>query len=234
MKKGSNIGYIIFVVMIGLLVLYALRQRQNPDRNLTYTVVDEVLSDNPGRTLIKKYIVVSGIPTEAELEFKLNNVYQAILADAKDGRYYRRPEVFIGIYGTKDAAQAGNLWIGVLDTSPFDYTPVVSISESRLAALSQAPEERFGFSEQRRKELFHALTSAEDRADCVSFEQIPDWHSQRRINLENKLEQQYLAEVAQLYDLTLEDLVEPPEELFLKLTVEASDKGWPPPPYPCE
>ena len=208
------------------------QERQNPERNLTYTVVDEVFSDKPFRTLIKKYIVVSGIPTETEVESKLNDTYQAILADFKDGRYYHEvPDVFIGIYGTKEQAQAGNLWIGLLTYTPlYDETPVVLISESRLAALSQASEERFGFSEQRRKELFRALTSAEDRSECISFEQIPDWHSQRRVDLEEKLEQQYMTEVAQLYNLTIEEL----DELFLKVTVEALDKGWAPPPYPCE
>ena len=56
----------------------------------------------------------------------------------------------------------------------------------------------------------------------------------RQLDLQEKLTQQYLAEVAQLYDLTIEELMEPPEELALKLTVEAYDKGWAPPPYPCE
>lgn len=247
-KQGQQygIGYVIFVVMIVLLVLYALRHR---DR-ITYTVVEEVFSDKPFRTLIKKYIVVSGIPTEAELESKLNDTYQAILADAKTRLYYHEvPDVFISIYGTEEQAQAGNLWIGMLAKTALDKTIDLRINESRLAALSRAPEERFGLSEQRRKELFRAIASAEYRAECIALERIPYWHSQgpnqpkrmitkqelhRQFDLQEKLTQQYLAEVAQLYDLTIEDLMEPPEELALKLTVEANDKGWPPPPYPCE
>ena len=154
------------------------------DQTLTYTVVDEVFSDKPFRTLIKKYIVVSGIPTEAELESKLNDTYQAILADAKGGHYYHEvPDVFIYIYGTEEQAQAGNLWIGMLAKTALDKTLDVRINESRLAALSQAPEERFGLSEQRRKQLFRAIVSAEDRAECIALERIPNLTEQELLRV---------------------------------------------------
>ena len=247
-EKQYRTGYVIFLIMICFVVAYALqsRNRMSTAPRATYTTVNEVLSDKPFRTLIKKYIVVSGIPSKTELESKLNDTYQAILADARGGHYYHEvPDVFIGIYGTKEQAEAGNLWIGMLGKSVLEKTLDIRINETRLAALSQKPEGRFGLSEQRREDLFRAIASAQDRAECIALERFPSWQSAGpnqpermiteqgilvRLDLQQELEKQYMVEVAQLYDLTMERL----KQLGPEINMEAYEKGWVPPPYPCE
>ena len=244
MKKKSTIGYIILGIIIGQIILYIVRHRYTPvppsqhsQRNLTYTVVDEVFEDKPFMTLIKKYVVVSGgVPTEAQLKWKLNSILQAILRDAKDGRYYNEvPHTFIGIYGTEAQAQAGNLWLGMIGTgSPLD-TGMPIISEARLAALSQATEERFGLSEQKRKDIFRAVESALFRAECEAVERIPSWLSRSRMNtrenivkqlsLQGELSHKYEADIRRTHDISEDELT--------SIVLEAAQKGWPPPPPPA-
>ena len=65
-EKRYGIGHVIFLIVICFVVVYALQSwNQMPTApKATYTTINEVLSDKPFRTLIKKHIVVSGIPSK--------------------------------------------------------------------------------------------------------------------------------------------------------------------------
>lgn len=245
----------VFLVIVGLFLGYVLSsqlsddrekiaqptmpnqlKRQIHDRNLAYTVVDETLSDKPFRTLITKSVVVSGIPTEAELESKLNDTYQAILAAAKGAHYYHEvPDVFIYIYGTEEQAQAGNLWLGMLAKTALDKTVDLRISESRLAALSKTPVQRFGLSLQERQTVFREFFAAEYKADCIALERHPMWIQpgvvpnteeglQKQANLLYELKEKFRAEIRNNYNLTVDQLQE--------LILEGGQDGWVGPPLP--
>ncbi len=132
---------------IAVLVLFALGQTTALAARVTYTVVDEKIYDKPIKTQIEQHIVVSGVPTKAELEAEILKRYRA--ATARRGFRYYNPatNIYIYVYGTEQQARAGQgLWIGML-AKGFSDKGVGLINEERLAALSQAPEERFGLSD---------------------------------------------------------------------------------------
>ena len=190
---------------------------------VTYTVVDEKIYDKPIKTQIVQHIVVSGVPTKAELETEILKRYRA--ARARRGFRYYNPatNIFIYIYGTEQQARAGQgLWIGMIAKGFSDKgEPRVLINEERLAALSQAPEVRFGLSEQRRKQVFRETAAAEDRATRDARARVPDSQIMRQIDLDRELAEKYKAKVAQQYGLNNDQL--------LKITVEGVKKGWPAP-----
>jgi hypothetical protein len=183
-------------------------------------VVNEAIYDLPIKTQIEQHIVVFGVPTEAELRLEILKRYRS--AKARRGfRYHNRAtNIYIYIYATKkQAAAEGGRWIGMIAMGPSDKAePRVVINQTRLAALSQKPEGRFGLSEQERKKVFRRIAAAEDRATREAMARFPDSQVMKQINLESKLQEKYRAEIAGKYSLT--------EDQLLKISVEGVRKGW--------
>lgn len=190
-------------------------------RDLTYTLLNEEIYDKPIKTQIEQHIVVSGVPSKRNLEAEILKRYRAALN--RRGFRYHNPatNIYIYVYGSEEQARAGQgLWIGMLAKSFSDKdVPQVLVNEERLAALSSAPEQRFGLSEAERKEVFREVAAAEDRATREAMALVPDSDIMKQIELERKLTQKYKAEVARKYGLT--------EDHLLKISVEGVKKGWP-------
>ena len=191
--------------------------------DVSYTIVDENIYDKPIKTQIEQNFVVSGVPTKHELEAEILKRYRATLA--RRGFRYHNPatNIYIYVYGTVQQARAGQgLWIGMISKGFSDKEePRVLIDEERLAGLSKAPEERFGLSELKRKQVFREIAASEDRATRDAMARFPDSQFMKQIDLERKLGEKYKAAVAQKYGLTNDQL--------LKITVEGVKKGWPAP-----
>jgi hypothetical protein len=191
--------------------------------NVSYTVVDENIYDKPIKTQIEQHIVVSGIPTKMELEAEILKRYRAALA--RRGFRYHNPatNIYIYVYGSEEQARAGQgLWVGMLAKSYSDKgTPEVLVNEERLAALSATPEERFGLSEGKRKQVFRELAAAEDRATREAEARVPHTEVMKQIELNNELTEKYKGEVARKHGLTPDQLVD--------IAVEGIKKGWPAP-----
>ena len=192
-----------------------------PESGITYSVVDEKISDTPIKTQIEQHIVASGVPTKEELETVILQRYHS--AKSRRGFRHHNPATnfYIYVYGTKEQASAGQgLWIGMVAMGPMDKRePRVLINEERLAALSQEPEERFGLSEQERREVFRGIATAEDRATQEAMARVPDSQIMKQIELERELGEKYKAELAQKYGLT--------EGQLREIMVEGVTKGWP-------
>ncbi len=208
-------------LVIAVFVLFPLGQTTVLAAGVTYTVVDEKIFDKPIKTQIVQHIVVSGVPTKAELETEILKRYRAARARRGFRHYNPATNIFIYFYGTEQQARAGQgLWIGMIAKGFSDKgEPRVLINEERLAALSQTPEERFGLSEQRRKQVFGEIAAAEDRATRNARARVPDSQIMKQIDLERELGEKYKGKVAQQYGLTSDQL--------LKITVEGVKKGWP-------
>lgn len=191
--------------------------------NVSYSIVDENIYDKPIKTQIEQHIIVSDVPTKFQLKAEILQRYRAALA--RRGFRYHNPatNIYIYVYGTEQQARAGQgLWIGMSAKGFSDKgEPNVLINEPRLAGLSQTPEERFGLSEQRRKQVFREIAAAEDRATRDARARVPDSQIMKQIDLERELGKKYKAKVVQQYGLT--------NDQFLKVTVEGVKKGWPAP-----
>ena len=204
---------LVALVLIAHGLLYA--------ENVSYIIVNEKIYDQPIKTQIEQHIVVSGIPTKAELESEILKCYRAVLA-RRDFKYHNpATNIFIYVYGTEQQALAGQgLWIGMIAKGYYDKgEPQVKINEERLAGLSREPEERFGLSEQKRKQIFSEIAAAEDRATRDAMARIPDSQIMKQIDLESELVKKYKTEIAKKYNIT--------DDQLIKISTEGVKKGWP-------
>lgn len=207
-----------FEVMVAALLFLVSHSARAGD--VSYTLIDEQIYDKPIKTQIGQHIVVSGIPSKADLKAEISKRYRAALA--RRGFRYHNPatNIYIYVYGTEEQARAGQgLWIGMLAKSYSDKgVPEVMVNDERLAALSATPEKRFGLSEAQRKQVFREVADAEDRATREAMARVPDSQIMKQIELERELTEKYKAEVARKYGLTKDHL--------LKISVEGVRNGW--------
>ncbi|MBX3493405.1 MAG: hypothetical protein KF899_10605 [Parvibaculum sp.] len=189
--------------------------------DVMFSLLDEEIYDVQIKTQIAQNIVVLGLPSEAEIRTELTDRYRAAMA--RRGFEYHNPatNIYIYIYGSEEQARAGQgLWVGMLAKSALNNgEPQITISESRLAALSNAPEDRFGLSEDQRKRVFRETVASENRATKEAMARVPNSELMKQIQLEGELMEKYKGEVARKYGLS--------EEQMLQISVEGIKSGWP-------
>ena len=194
--------------------------KASPSTSVIYAVVKEEVYDAPIKTQIEQHIVVSGVPTKAELGAEILKRYRS--AKARRGfRYHSQAtNIYLYVYGTKEQARAqGIRWIGMLAMGPLDKVePRAVIDEGRLAALSQNPEDRFGLSEQKRKRVFREMGADDRRAMRKARARFSDLQFLKQFDLSSKLEEKYRVELAQKHSLTRDQLRE--------IMVEGVTMGW--------
>ena len=95
------------------------------------------------------------------------------------------------------------------------------ISQERLAALTQTPENRFGLSETLRKQVYREIAAAEDRGTREAMARVPDSRIKEQAKLEDALQEKYKAELLRKYKLT--------QDQAGKIVLEGAQKGWPAP-----
>ena len=64
-------------------------------------------------------------------------------------------------------------WVAMLHKSYNDVKPTININERQIAQLDAKPEERFGLSEEKRKEIWKELVLVERRASKEAEERYP-------------------------------------------------------------
>ena len=164
-----------------------------------------------------------GVPTKAELETEIMNRYRAALA-RRGFKFHSAPtNIFIYVYATKEQARAGQaLWIGMIGKGISDKQERrVMISQERLAALTQVPENRFGLSEAVRRQVYREIAVAEDRGTREAMARVPDSRIKEQAKLEDTLQEKYKTEVLKKYKLT--------QDQASKIALEGAQKGWPAP-----
>lgn len=173
-----------------------------------YTIVESTPAPD-GQGGGTKKIIVSGTITHAGLD--------ALLRDLMDG-------VQGLTWAYTDEAHIPNAqWIGMIDTID-KTTPEVTIDDTKIAALTAAPVQKFGLSEPERQAIFREKVAAEDRADKDAEAQYPingEYTHATLVahgNLLDTKNEQYAAEIAKAHSLT-------PKQLE-SISVEGIQKNW--------
>ena len=196
-------------------------QPETSPGSVSYTVVEETVSDKPIKTQIEQHVLAARIPTTTQLETELLRRYQAALTRGGFRYYNLATNIYIYIYGSQEQARARQgLWIGMIARGPLDKSdPRPVVDQGRLSALSSKPEERFGLSEDERKAAFREIVAAEDRATDEAMAEIPDTDIMKQIALERELQARYKRAVARKYRVT--------DDQLTGIGIEGVKKGWP-------
>lgn len=203
----------------------------------TYDVVDRDTYDAPIKTQVELHAVVSGRLTELGLKQLLQKLYDE--ANATRGFKYhggKPTHVFIYLYTSRDHFKSGmGQWIAMLSKVGEGSRIETEVETELIAQLDAKPEVKHGLRESKRKEIFRAIITAEDRAyaDAQRMYPFPDplkpGYSQanaieqikKQAEALNTLTDKYKSEVAERYGVTQEQLRD--------ISVEALTKNWPMP-----
>lgn len=191
---------------------------------LDYTLYeDKSYSDAGTFKVIWHMIITSNVEeiTEDRLQHLMETLYQEA-AEELPGEEDDRPQlVFIYLYTSEQHASSGmGQWIGMVSKSGGEAEPSFSINEGELNSLGETPELKFGYTEEERKEIWFEIIHAEDRADAEAMEKYPDMEPyDEYADYYDDLSAQYKQEVADAYELTMDQLDE--------IAFEGLSKNWP-------
>ena len=203
-----------------------------------YSILNEDVYDAPLKTQVTLNVLVSGEISKTNLTSLLNELYSKT-ADRSGFKYHSHP-THVGIYAytSKEYAQAGlGQWIAMLTKIGENGKPEISINERQINQLGAKPEEKFGLSEDKRRQIWDELIKAERRADREAWQRypLPDpsepnysaSYAGKQVLKQGKLRsflnEKYESETAKKYGLTTTQLN--------KIVEEAIAKDWP---YPSE
>ena len=193
--------------------------KQEKSATLKYTILDEDVYDAPVKTQVTLSVLVSGEISEAGLKNLLNQLYSSTKA-RKGFKYHDSPtSIYIYAYTSKERAESGMAqWIAMLQKAHAETKSTTNINERQLGQLGAEPEERFGLSEEKRKEIWKELILIEDRAMKEAEKQYPkEW--EKEIEMQRRLIDENENKLAEKYELT-------PEQLE-KISSEGLEKDWP-------
>ncbi len=184
-----------------------------------FEIISEKVDDVPIKTQIHQDVLVKGKVTKESLSSFLLKQYKTI-KNRKGFKYHDNPtNVYIYIYDQKSKAEAGQgLWLAMLQMSSIDPdSPKITIKENQIQRIGRKPVEKFGLSEEIREKIFKELVVSEDKAMNEAIKVYPN-EIQKQANLEGKLRQKYLDDLAKNYGLD--------KGQILKIEVEGFENQW--------
>ncbi len=184
-----------------------------------FEIISEKVDDMPIKTQIHQDILVTGKVSKESLSSFLLKQYKTV-KERKGFKYHDSPtNVYIYIYDQKKKAKAGQgLWLAMLQMSPMDPDfPKITIKENQIQRIGRKPEEKFGLPEVIREKVFKEIVVAEDNAMNEAIKVYP-YDIQKQSDLEDKLRQKYLDDLAENYGLD--------KGQISKIAVEGLENQW--------
>lgn len=127
---------------------------------LEYSILNEKILDGPGKTQVLVNILISGEISEQNIRDLLNKLYIET-KDRKGFKYHDNPtHIFIYIY-TSEYINSQSQWIGMLEKIGEENMEIY-INDRQISHLDKLTEEKFGLSEEQRKEIYKDIVIAED------------------------------------------------------------------------
>lgn len=184
-----------------------------------FEIISEKVDDVPIKTQIHQDVLVTGKVTKESLSSFLLKQYKTI-KNRKGFKYHDSPtNVYIYIYDQKRKAEAGQgLWLAMLQMSPINPdSPKITIKENQIQRIGRKPEEKFGLSEEIREKIFKEIAVSEDEAMNEAIKAYPN-DIQKQADLEDKLRQKYLEDLAKNYGID--------KGQISKIAVEGLENQW--------
>lgn len=201
---------------------------------LTHQVVDRKRYDTPTKTQVELHVVVSGLLTEAGLKQLLHKLDEE--QSATEGFAYfagKRAHTGIYLYDPQQYSEShrGD-WVAKLSRPGARAYIDTEVNTVLIEQLNAKREGGPNLSEAKRKEVFRAASLAEVRADAEAqrLYPVPDHlkpgyskvaaieQVRKQVEVRGALRQEYRAEVAKTYGITLAELH--------GICVEALKKNW--------
>lgn len=184
-----------------------------------HIILKEDVVDSPIKTQVTLEALVTGEISAPGLKILLDQLYSSTKAK-KGFKYHDSPtSIYIYAYTSKERAESGmGQWIAMLQKADAETSPTISINERQIAQLGAEPEERFGLSEEKRKEIWKELILIEDRAMEEALKRYPK-ELEKQIEMERRLIDEHKNRLAEENGLTQEEIK--------RISIEGLEKDWP-------
>lgn len=139
----------------------------------SYEVVGEEVFDAPSKTQVELKVVVAGEIAKEGVSALLAKLYSETMSRTGFKHHLRPTSAYIYAYTDKEAAESGPEWIGMLSKCHSCDSPNTVLADHRFEHLGAAPQERFGLSEEKRKEVYRKSVLVEDRAGAEARARHP-------------------------------------------------------------
>lgn len=122
---------------------------------LHYSILEEEVFDKPIKTQVKIKILISGTRiTEQKIRELLTYLYEKTIKRTGFTYHPNPTNIFIYAFTTKEKANSGTQWVGMISKSYSDTQPSINISSTQINSLTLKPVEKFGLSESVRLEIW--------------------------------------------------------------------------------
>ncbi|MCB9855384.1 MAG: hypothetical protein H6818_06810 [Phycisphaerales bacterium] len=198
------------------------RPAAEPEPLVAHTVEDEKVDDTSGVYKVTMQVSMAAKPTERQLRAVLMHLFRQARNRGRGMAFDRPNAVYIFAYAKpRYHAGSGPSFVARLmfNENNGDKKPEIDIVEDLLATMFEPDEDRFGLSEEQRKEVYYKLVEAEDRADKKAGIDDPEKYDGDKAE---RLKQKYDERICNKYKITGEQAT--------KIVIEGTQKGWPMPP----
>ena len=205
---------------------------------LKYSILDERIIDDPLKTQVLLEILVEGDITKETLSSLFKQLYASTLKRTGFKFHTNPTNVYFYAYVSKAHYESKRgQQIAMLDKGYYDGVYTIYFHEGQLESLGKLPEKKFGFEEEKRRQIWEEFVQAGDsgRLESKKMYPLPDIlsrdysqelynvQSEKQYALENELRKKYTRELQNKYELTDEQLTE--------IVGEGDQKNWPTPKY---
>lgn len=213
------------------MIVFCHSQDANKDGLLTYSILKDEVSDTQIKTQVKlKVLITDPNISDQRIRELLSYLYN-ITIKRTGFKYSSHPtNVFIYLFTSKDKAESGTQWIGMIAKSYSASSPTISINDTQMKALTLKPVTRFGLPEKTRVAIFNESIKGIQRANKEADAKYPMMNPEtvldeaaKRDALYNKLRTKYLNEIATKYAISISTIESIQDEGF--------EKGWAVPKY---
>lgn len=193
---------------------------------LNYSILQEEVFDKPIKTQVKLNVLISDTRiTEQKIRELLIYLYEKTIKRTGFTYHSNPTNIFIYAFTTKEKANSGTQWVGMISKSYSDTQPNITISTTQINSLTLKPAEKFGLSESVRLEIWKENIRLVHRAQTEADMKYPPDNPnntledlQKNSDLWTELCRKYRKELFVKYGID--------SDILESIQTEGEKKGW--------
>lgn len=192
-------------------------------------------TDTPGKSQIELHALVPEKVTDEDVKAILTELYDQAKATTGFEHRLHPNAIYIHVFGkiyegSHDTSQVGFL---EYNENNGDTSPNITINSEKLKAIFQAPEVKFGLSEEKRKDIYHEWGDTLNQAVAVAEKSSPllipgsAGYTAEKAAAAEKKQRRLINTLTERYRVMLIKKKSLTEEQFKEIEYEGFSKCWP-------
>jgi len=166
------------IAVLSLTIIYCgnkTSENSKKENVLKYSIHKENIYDAPIKTQVTLDVIIEDKELNVQkIKDLLNHLYDKTIK--RSGfKYHNNPtNIYIYVYTSKEKAESGmGQWVGMISKSYDDNKPKINIKEKQVNTLTEEPNNRWGLTQEQRKEIWDKIIRLEDKAQKEADKKYP-------------------------------------------------------------